>query len=171
MRSARPTTVACLPLENSASEPSAISTGPVRQPASATAKKFISERLAWCRTGEGMSSHRVVTTKRARSCVTPGLCNMLVLSRLEGSIDSSAQKHNRAFGGRGMKFCPMVLPTKIQQGIDPATSLHPYLLSRLILGSQGRDQRKTGFLQRLRRAHVAHVVIEVAPKTQDRRIV
>ena len=38
--------VACLPPENSASERSAISTGPVRQPASATAKKFMNERLA-----------------------------------------------------------------------------------------------------------------------------
>ena len=46
MRSVRPTTVACLPPENSESERSAISTGAVRQPASATAKKFISERLA-----------------------------------------------------------------------------------------------------------------------------
>src|SRR6516165_6488718 len=41
IRSLRPTTVACLPPENSASERSAISTGLVRQPARATAKKFI----------------------------------------------------------------------------------------------------------------------------------
>jgi hypothetical protein len=36
MRSRRPTIVACLPPENSASERSAISTRPVRQPASTT---------------------------------------------------------------------------------------------------------------------------------------
>jgi hypothetical protein len=46
VRSLCPITVACRPPENSLSERSAISTGLVRQPASATAKKFMNERLA-----------------------------------------------------------------------------------------------------------------------------
>jgi hypothetical protein len=47
MRSARPMTAACSRPENILSDASAISTGPVRQPASATAKKLRSDRLAW----------------------------------------------------------------------------------------------------------------------------
>ena len=54
----RPTIVACLPPENSASVFSASSTGSVRQPAIATAKKFSSARLASWRACSGMSSHR-----------------------------------------------------------------------------------------------------------------
>jgi hypothetical protein len=73
IRSRRPTTVACRPPENSDSDFSAIATGSVRQPASATAKKFSSARLASWRASAGMSSQRVSTTKRARVSVVPGL--------------------------------------------------------------------------------------------------
>ncbi len=59
MRSLLPTTVACLRSENSASERSAISTGSVRQPASATAKKLSNARLAAWRTLSGISLHCV----------------------------------------------------------------------------------------------------------------
>jgi hypothetical protein len=77
-RSPRPMTVACRRSENSASDCSASSTGPVRQPASATAKKFNSARLASCRIASGTSSQRASTTKRARFCVMPGLCSMAI---------------------------------------------------------------------------------------------
>ena len=79
IRSLRPTTVACLPPENSASERSAISTGLVRQPARATAKKFINERLAWWATSGGISSHRVVAMKWAKFCVTPNVGGIVIL--------------------------------------------------------------------------------------------
>jgi len=46
MRSVRPTTVACLPRRIQRASAMRFSTGPVRQPASATAKKFMNERLA-----------------------------------------------------------------------------------------------------------------------------
>src|SRR5262245_35816523 len=76
MRSPRPITVACWQLENSASDDSAISTGSLRQPESATAKKFSSARLAPWHTACGIPSHRVSTTKRAKPSVMPGLCSM-----------------------------------------------------------------------------------------------
>jgi hypothetical protein len=46
MRSGRPTRRACRPPENIASERNAVSIGAARLPASATAKKFMNERLA-----------------------------------------------------------------------------------------------------------------------------
>jgi hypothetical protein len=46
MRSLRPIKVACPPPENPARQRSAVTIGLLRQPASATAKKLIRERLA-----------------------------------------------------------------------------------------------------------------------------
>src|SRR5262245_59254123 len=70
MRSLRPMIAACLPPENIARVRKASSTGSVRQPASATAKKLSRARLASCLACAGTSSQRVRTTNRASAGVT-----------------------------------------------------------------------------------------------------
>jgi hypothetical protein len=86
MRSQRPIRVACWRPENSARDCRATSMGGARQPASATAKKFMSARLASCRAVFGTPSQRASTAKRARVCVTAGACCM---ERSHGSIAAS----------------------------------------------------------------------------------
>ena len=76
---------------------SASSTGSVRQPAIATAKKFSSARLASWRACSGMSSHRVSTTKRARFCVTPGLGSMIFFLSAGPRASRPAHDHVSAF--------------------------------------------------------------------------
>src|SRR5215831_14416514 len=76
VRSRRPITVAWPCPENSWSDLRAISTGALRQPASATAKKFNKARFACWRAAAGTSSQRASTAKRARIGVTAGACSM-----------------------------------------------------------------------------------------------
>jgi hypothetical protein len=93
-RSRRPITAACRPPEKVVSDRNAVSIAGSRQPVSATAKKFISARLASCTTGGLSASHFVSATNCASRCVTSVLCGILT-PRAAGRASTAAAKSAR----------------------------------------------------------------------------